>query len=380
MVPGYIAPRMAVRDSAARALSRARALRIVPEALLGVDAPAARPVHMHLEHTTVCDHVCSTCVRADVLGIDGVEEHMPLDVAKAHIDAVSPRFLSLNGIGEPLMHPEWDVISRWAIEEHGASVGFATTGTFFRPQADRIVNSGVGLMKVSFHGAKPRTYSRLASGRDLEVVKDGIRAVVEAKAKAGRGPSVRMNYVVSEQSYEEMPEAVRVAAETGMEAIYFKGALVPKGRNSGLAGEHDIFKLRAMVFESDKLARELGVATNLDHWKADIRRVGNVPVEQRPPPPGRCLIPWISVFVRIDGTLLPCCNCTFIPDEGGMGRVGVDGTFEEVWRGEAFSAIRREMRGGEYSLKICRDCPDPVTIPQVGGMAMNKLWPGFLSS
>jgi hypothetical protein len=63
-----------------------------------------------------------------------------------------------------------------------------------------------------------------------------------------------------------------------------------------------------------------------------------------------------------------------------MGRVGVDGTFEEVWRGEKFSKIRREMKNGEYSLKICRDCPDPVTIPQVGSMAMNKLWPGFLSS
>ena len=41
-----------------------------------------------------------------------------------HDDAIAPRFLSLNGIGEPLLHPEWDVIARHAIDVHGASVGF----------------------------------------------------------------------------------------------------------------------------------------------------------------------------------------------------------------------------------------------------------------
>jgi len=359
-----------------RARARARALRIVPEALLATDAPRARPVHMHLEHTTVCDHVCSTCIRAE--RIDG-EVHMPVAEATGHIDAVAPRFLSLNGIGEPLMHPRWDDIARHAIERHGASVGFATTGTHFAEQAERLCRSGVGLVKVSFHGARPRTFARLGGGRSLELVEHGIAALYEAKRRLGRGPEVRLNYVVSDKSFEELPDAIEVAARLGVPAVYFKGALVTSGRNAGLAGEHDIGVLSAAVGRAQRLADEAGVDTNLARWRREIERVGEVPPDERPTPPGRCLIPWISVFVRIDGTLLPCCNCTWHPDEGHMGRVGVDGDFDAVWRGERFQQLRREIRDGEYSLKICQDCPDPVTAPQFAEAAMARLWPGFLS-
>jgi len=332
---------------------------------------------MHLEHTTECDHVCSTCIRAD--RIDG-ERHMPVAEAIDHLDAIGPSFLSLNGIGEPLLHPDWDVICRHAVDKHGATVGFATTGTHFRAQADTLCNSGLGLAKVSFHGAQPRTFSRLAGGRDLDVVKDGIAALNAAKLRLGRGPSVRLNYVVSEKSFTELPEAIRVARECSVPAVYFKGALVPKGRNAGLAGEHDHAELTAAVSEALALATGWGIDTNLQHWRGELDRVGAVPPDERPPPSGRCLIPWLSVFVRIDGTLLPCCNCTFRPDEGKMGQVGVDGDFGQVWRGERFAALRREVASGEYSLKICQDCPDPVTVPQIAGAAANKLWPGFFGS
>lgn len=359
-----------------KARARARALRILPEALLATDAPRARPVHMHLEHTTVCDHVCSTCIRA--LRIDG-ELHMPVEEAVAHIDAVAPRFLSLNGIGEPLMHPRWDDIVKHAVQRHGTSVGFATTGTHFADQAERICASGVSLVKVSFHGALPRTFSRLASGRRLEVVEHGVHALLDARTRLGRGPEVRLNYVVSDQSFEEIPDAISVAARLRVPAVYFKGALVAAGRNAGLAGEHDIVALSAAVAEGQKLALKYGVDTNLARWRREIDRVGQVPPDRRPPPTGRCLIPWISVFVRIDGTLLPCCNCTWHPDEGEMGRVGEHGDFDAVWRGEAFRRLRREIKDGDYQLRICQDCPDPVTAPQFAEAAMARLWPGFLS-
>ncbi|MEE2827891.1 MAG: radical SAM protein [Myxococcota bacterium] len=359
-----------------KAISQARALRVLPDALLAADAPRARPIHMHLEHTTLCDHVCSTCIRAE--RIDG-EVHMPVDEARGYIDAIAPRFMSLNGIGEPLLHPEWDVIARHAIDVHGASVGFATTGTLFAEQAERLCDSGINLVKVSFHGAAPRTFARLASGRNLEKVEHGIRTLLETRRKRGRGPEIRINYVVSEQSFREIPEVLRVAKRCGVGAIYFKGALVPQGRNAGLAGEHDHGELSAAVDEGLRLAEEWDVDTNLPHWRRELDRVGDVPVEDRAPPSGRCLIPWLSVFIRVDGSILPCCNCTFRPDEGQMGRIGSDGSFTDLWRGKPLVKLRSEMRSGDYSLKICQDCPDPVTLSQVSEAALARLWPGFLT-
>lgn len=358
-----------------RSLASARALRVLPDALLGTESPAARPVHLHLEHTTLCDHVCSTCIRAD--RIDG-EVHMPVGEAIAHLETIRPQFLSLNGIGEPMLHPEWDAIVQYAVQQ-GIRVNFATTGTHFEAQAERLCRSGLGLAKVSFHGAKPRTFSRLAGGRDLDLVLRGIAAVRAARERLGEGPQLRLNYVVSDESLLEVPEAVRVARETGVNAVYFKGALVPSGRRSGLCASHDIDTLRTVVREAKALAATGGVDTNLDHWQREIDRVGDAAPDERAPPPGRCLIPWLSVFVRVDGSILPCCNCTFRPDEGKLGRIGADGSFGELWRGSDYAALRGEVKRGEYSLPICQHCPDPVTVPQVTGAAAQKLWPGFVN-
>lgn len=356
-------------------LQQAWSLRHAGEALLAPDTPLGRPVHMHLELTTVCDHVCQVCVRATH---PGDERHMPVADALAHVDAVAPRFLSLNGVGEPLLHPEWDRVVRHAVERHGASVGFASAGTLLGEQVDRICESGTGLIKVSFHGATPKTFAKLASGRDLDVVLEGIGAVLARRAELGRGPDIRLNYVVSAPSMPEMAQAVRVAAQVGVETIWFKGEVVQGGRHSGLVGVHDHGALSAAVTEAADAARELGVRTNLASWRRELARVGDVEPERRTPPPGRCLIPWISVYVSVSGQVLPCCNCAFHPADGGMGKLGVDGTLGRIWRSRRYADLRREMKVGTYRLEACRGCPEPVTLNGLAGAVAGRLWPGML--
>lgn len=356
-------------------LRRAWGLRDLGEALLAPEIPLGRPVHMHLELTTVCDHVCSICLRASR---PGDERHMPVEEALAHVDAVAPRFLSLNGVGEPLLHPEWDRVVRHAVERHDAAVTFASAGTLLAGQADRICRSGAGLIKVSFHGATPKTFAQLASGRDLEAVLEGIRTVLKRGEVLGTGPDIRLNYVVSRRSLPEMVQAVRLADGCGVRTIWFKGEVVQGGRFAGLTGEHDYGALSEAVEEATEVARELGVDTNLTSWRRELARVGDVEPERRTPPPGRCLIPWISVFVTINGSVLPCCNCAFHPEDEGMGRLGVDGNLGRIWRSRPYAELRRDMKVGIYRLEACRACPEPVTVIGLGGAVGNRLWPGML--
>ena len=356
-------------------LRQLRAAACVGEALLAPETPLGRPVHMHLELTTVCDHVCQVCVRSSSRG---GERHMPLEEARAHIDAVAPRFLSLNGVGETLLHPDWDQVARHAAERHGASVGFASAGTALGDQADRVCRSGVRLIKVSFHGALPATFARLASGRDLEGVLSGIRTVLARRRELGRGPEIRLNYVVSQASAPEMAEAVRVAAGCGVGTIWFKGEVVQGGRHPGLTGEHDHRVLSEAVHEATAVAGETGVVTNLAAWRRELARVGRCEPANRTPPPGRCLIPWISVFVAVDGTVLPCCNCAFHPGDGNMGRLGVDGSLGRIWRSRRYADLRRDMKLGTYRLEACLGCPEPVSVLGLAGAVGSRLWPGML--
>jgi len=330
---------------------------------------------MHLEHTTRCDDRCSTCIRSQHIG---AEVDMSVSDARRYIDEIRPSFLTLNGIGEPLLHPHWDEIAGHAIKAHSASVGMATTGTLIADNAERLASSGVGLLKVSFHGGQPETFARLASGRSLPLVLDGLRQLHEAIRRAGQGPKVRLNYVVTRDNFDELEEALLLASECGVKTVYFKGALLLNGPRGQIRADHDPPLVASSYKRALKQARALGISTNLKACLAAVHQAeehsadGKGATSLKP-----CIVPWTSLFVRVDGTVLSCCNFTWKPGEGEVGSLKEQGGLDAIWHGQAQSQLRSEMRSGCYSQQACRECPQPLTLPGLGDAGIRKLWPGF---
>jgi len=348
----------------------ARGLRAAPRLLrLAADKPP-RPLHMHLEHTTRCDDRCSTCIRSQHIG---PEIDMSVEDARRYIDDIRPSFLTLNGIGEPLLHPHWDDIARHAITTHGASVGMATTGTLLVENAERLAHSGVGLLKVSFHGGRAETFARLASGRSMPLVIEGLQSLRQAICKAGTGPKVRLNYVVTRDNFEELNETLDIAAECGVETVYFKGALLLKGPRGQIRADHGQQAVISAYTRALERARHLGITTNL---KACLAATKRQPKASHKP----CIVPWTSLFVRVDGTVLSCCNFTWKPGDGEVGSLNDAGGLDSLWRGEAQSRLRGEMLSGSYSQQACSECPQPLTLPVLKEATAHKMWPGFLGT
>ncbi len=352
-----------------------RSLKAAPSLLQLSADRVPSPLHMHLEHTTRCDDRCSTCIRSQHIG---AEVDMTVEDAKRYIDEIRPSFLTLNGIGEPLLHPHWDEIAGHAIKAHSASVGMATTGTLIADNAERLARSRVGLLKVSFHGGRPETFSRLASGRSLTLVLDGLRSLHEATTRAGQGPKVRLNYVVTRDNFDELEEALLLAADCGVQTVYFKGALLLEGPRGKIRADHDLQAVASSYEQALLRARELGISTNLKACltavrKSEVDDAGENGTASLKP----CLVPWTSLFVRVDGTVLSCCNFTWKPGEGEVGSLKEPGGLEAIWRGEAQNQLRAEMLSGCYSQKACIECPQPLTLPTLREAGARKLWPGF---
>jgi MoaA/NifB/PqqE/SkfB family radical SAM enzyme len=296
---------------------------------------------------------------------------MSVEDAQRYIDDVRPSFLTLNGIGEPLLHPHWDDIARHAIKTHGASVGMATTGTLLTENAERLAHSGVGLLKVSFHGGRAETFARLASGRSLQLVVEGLQSLREATSKAGHGPKVRLNYVVTRDNFEELNEALELAAECGVATVYFKGALLLKGPRGQIRADHDQQAVIGSYTKALERARKLGITTNLRACLAGTK-------EQDKASHKPCVVPWTSLFVRVDGTVLSCCNFTWKPGDGEVGSLNEPGGLDALWRGQAQTLLRKEMLSGSYSQQACSECPQPLTLPVLKEATAHKMWPGFL--
>lgn len=187
--------------------------------------PAARahPSKLFVEVTTRCNLSCPMCVKQAPGG--GV---MKGDLSERFFSQLEPAFptlegLILNGIGEPLLHPDLPAFIERAKAKMpaGGTVAFQTNGTLLKPErAERLVRAGVDRVCISLDAVSPSLTRALRRGTELTVIEQAFSNLAEAKKRAGReNPKVGLEFVLMRQNFAELPDVVSWAAEHGVSFI-----------------------------------------------------------------------------------------------------------------------------------------------------------------
>lgn len=110
------------------------------------------PEKIYVEITTRCNLQCRMCVKY-AAGSTIIDEDLPLAVFKNLTPALSrAKTLILNGIGEPLLHPDLTEIIRLARASMppGATIGFQTNGFLLDEQKSfELVAAGLNTVCLS---------------------------------------------------------------------------------------------------------------------------------------------------------------------------------------------------------------------------------------
>jgi putative metalloenzyme radical SAM/SPASM domain maturase len=146
------------------------------------------------------------------------------DFTPATFAALEPAFphleaLILNGIGEPLLNPHLEEFIRRArrLMPESGWIGFQTNGLLLTNlRALSLVEAGLDRICLSIDAASPETFRRVREGGELLDVKHALSALVAARERCGRPQfQIGVEFVVMESNLEELPFAVRWAAENG---------------------------------------------------------------------------------------------------------------------------------------------------------------------
>jgi len=283
------------------------------------------PLTAGIEITNFCNLKCPECPSGSGM-MTRSRGYMDPDLFMKIIAELKPYlyYLSLYFQGEPMLHPRFfSLLGRCK----GIKTIVSTNGHFLSEEnAEKIVKSQLHKLVVSLDGMDQSTYSAYRVNGDYERVRNGIKAVAEAKRKFNSPVKLEIQFLVNNQNEKQIPEVKRFA----------------RTMNADL-------KLKSMQILN---------SNDFDKWLPDLKKFRRYEKKNneyiiKSTFPDRCARLWFNPVITWDGKVVPCC---FDKDaEYIMGDLGVD-SFRDIWHGPKYRSFRKSLYTGRYMTGICRNC------------------------
>lgn len=327
------------------------------------------PKYLQVEPVGQCNLRCTMCAiqfRQDGPP-NGPPAFMPYERFTELVDqfARPPRgrleTLHLQGLGEPMMHPRFFAMVRYAVGR-GIKVTTNSNMTLVNERrAAQCIESGLDTLHISLDGATAETFENIRHGAHFERVMRNIGLVQTAKQAADSLlPHLHMVMVIMRQNLHELPDLVRVAAGLGMEEIFVQH-LSHDFSEENLPEQYRAMReyvdAQTLLHENPEVVDRLfGEARMVAQENGTQLRLPRTRPRAYPPgTPGRkrCDWPWTGGYVSYSGDAMPCCMVS-TPDRANMGNMATGGVVA-IWDGPEYEAFRARLDSDDPP-DVCRAC------------------------
>lgn len=290
------------------------------------------PINISIEPTTACNLRCPECpsgLRAFTRPTGNLKQQLFHRV----IDELGDDLLSLTFYfqGEPYINPGFlDMVAH--ASERCVYTATSTNAHFITEEvAERTVRSGLSRLIISLDGTDQATYEAYRKEGTLSKVLEGAERIVKWKRLLrSRTPHVVFQFLVVKPNEHQIPAARALAKQIGADDLWLKTAQVYDPREN-----------HPLIPTQDKYARYRRAADGSWQLKNALH--------------DHCWKMWHSCVVTWDGRVVPCC---FDKDAHHvLGNVG-QGSFSEVWNGDAYRDFRGALLRSRSNLEMCRNCSE----------------------
>lgn len=293
------------------------------------------PALLQIEPTTRCNLRCSHCPRV-ILGLPGKD--MEFSNFKKIVDACPCLpLLHLQGLGEPLLHPEFFGMVEYAAQR-GTLVGTCTNGHVLSPAIlQSLAASSLSYLAISID-AIGGALERLREGSDHALLAKNIEVIAAAK---NRGTMLAFWVVVQERNLGELDEIIELAETRRVGHILFTfvhAAFATAATGGPLPQTRAQPEMKALRKRLAGQCRRAGILSSFSTTALN-RRLKN------------CRWPWYAGSITAEGNALPCC---LIHDTYVLGNI-LEEDFEQIWNGEKYGEFRRALKS-DAPPESCRNC------------------------
>src|ERR1700684_3600460 len=199
------------------------------------ETPEHDPVCLYLETTKRCTLLCTTCRRT----YEKLEPpaDMSWELFTSIVDQI-PKLQRavLHGVGEPMLVKHLPRMVRY-LKDRGSYVLFNTNGTVLNEKNGRaLIAAELDELRVSFDAANAKSYLAVRGKDYFHRILKNVRAFRELQEREGHlKPKVSAWLTGLRETIEELPDFVRVAAETGVKEVHLQRLVFFTDKAIGLA-------------------------------------------------------------------------------------------------------------------------------------------------
>jgi MoaA/NifB/PqqE/SkfB family radical SAM enzyme len=325
------------------------------------DIPEHEPVCLYLETTNRCNLLCTTCPRTYE------ELEPPADMSWQLFTSIVDQVPNLqravlHGIGEPMLVKNLPRMVRY-LKDRGTYVLFNTNGTVLNEKNGRaLIEADLDELRVSFDAANAESYRAIRGKNYFNRILKNVRAFRELQEREGHAkPRVSAWLTGLRETVEELPDFVRVAAETGVKEVYlqrlvfFNENAIGKARPDQalyekLSGEESVYLDRAA-----EIAKTLGVTFSASGAASEPGM--SLKRQDDGSPWSMCRRPWTVMYFTANGRALPCCIAPF-SQRGYENYTLGDATqqsLRDIWAGPAYRDFRKALMSNKPP-EACASC------------------------
>ena len=172
----------------------------------------------------------------------------------------------LHGVGEPMLVKHLPRMVRY-LKDRGTYVLFNTNGTVLNERNGRaLIDAALDELRVSFDAANAKSYRAIRGKNYFNRILKNVRAFRDLQEREGKvKPQVSAWLTGMRETVEQLPDFVRVAAETGVKEVYlqrlvfFEQNAIGKARPDQALYEQLSHEEAAHIDRAAAIAASLGV-------------------------------------------------------------------------------------------------------------------------
>ena len=333
------------------------------------------PLHIDLEPTASCNLKCLFCWTRVKEKVESCRYERTL---------TNKRLLEIVKEAAELKVKEWEIAGGWEplvkprivskvmllIKENGMFGSITTNGTLFTKRMIRkLVEAEWDRILFSVEGPNAEIHDYLTqTPGSFEKVIRNIKLFKKYKEILGKDkPKYSIHAVLTNKNYDKLEAMIKLGKELGCEGVNFEPLIVWSKEIGKLSlNEKQKKELDKHIKNALKLARELGVYTNVENLKRkelvlkkDMRKI----LKRKAKCDGKnifsapCFSPWLNMEIRVSGRVTYCRLCN---DETGCDNI-LDKSLKEIWFGEYFERARKDFMYGKLP-EFCKHCASGVIV------------------